>query len=85
MATCPKCKASSRTDPNFEVVDALVAQPIGSSSLAGVMTKVSAVSALKMQHTTCGWSVLGRIEDEYFVVDPELSEWAAKADEVSAS
>ena len=75
MATCPRCYVSSHQDPDsFTEEPALVARPIGSFSLAGAQMKFSAVEALRMSHTTCGWSVLGRDDGQgYLVVDRELN------------
>jgi hypothetical protein len=70
MATCPKCKTSSRVDPGALVVEeVIVAKPVGTFSLAGAQMKFAATERLRC--TKCGWSVLGHIEDDQFFADPE--------------
>jgi hypothetical protein len=53
----------------------IVAEPLGSFSLAGVQMKVSARSEPEMQLTceACGWHVLGYVR--YDGGDPYLIEW----------
>lgn len=72
MATCPNCGASSRTDPTFSVEEVLISKPPGTFSIAGVQTKVVATQTLRLSHS-CGWSILGYIDDESFVGDPATS------------
>lgn len=69
MATCPQCGADSKLDPTFAVVWVMVAQPLGTFSLAGVQPKVSVREVPELRHERCGWSVRGRIEGDYFVAD----------------
>lgn len=77
MATCPACGQSSRAEPGLMTVEfVLVASPIGSFSLAGAQDKVSATSAA-MLSCRCGWSVIGYINGDEFVVDEELTARAA--------
>lgn len=84
MATCPDCGANSRTDPTFVQEPVMVARPVGSFSLAGAGVKFSAFEALRLRHVgsedrPCGWTVYGRSEDGYFIVDPTLTATAPAA------
>jgi hypothetical protein len=71
MATCPNCSVSSRTDgeaiwiePCFEAI------PMGGWSVSGMQLKTVAVMRLRLC-CECGWSIVGRIEGEEFLGDPD--------------
>lgn len=73
MATCPDCGVSSRINPSgFALEQVIVAKPLGSFSLAGAQTKVSATSRVQLSHS-CGWSVVGRVDADgnNLIVDPK--------------
>jgi hypothetical protein len=71
MATCPNCGLRSRDEPDVMVVEeVLTAKPVGSFSLAGAQMKFSATKSLRLR-CRCGWSILGRIEGDSFIADPE--------------
>lgn len=70
MATCPRCGASSRTDPTFTITEKITARPIGDWSLAGVQTKFNATTTLVLTHEACGWSVEGWLDGNNFVARP---------------
>jgi hypothetical protein len=51
----------------------LVASPVGTYSLAGVQTKVSAGRAYRLA-CRCGWNVTGQIEGDQFIANPTTTE-----------
>lgn len=70
MATCPKCKVSTRITPGaMRVEPVLVARPLGSFSLAGAQMKVSARSALRLSCNHCDFEITGRVEGSDFIAD----------------
>lgn len=70
MATCPSCGVSSRDDPTAMVMEPFYeARAIGTFSLAGRTMKVSAVAKATLT-CRCGWSIVGRLEDDHLVIDP---------------
>jgi hypothetical protein len=78
MATCPNCRTSSRTAPDAITVEqVLAARPLGTWSLSGAGMKTSAVATLRMS-CRCGWSILGRIEGDSFVGDPDTQTCPSK-------
>jgi hypothetical protein len=52
----------------MEIKQVMVAAPIESFSLAAVQWKMSVFPAWRLQ-CRCGWSVVGRIENDEFVAD----------------
>lgn len=71
MTTCPRCGASSRTDPTaLSLKPALQVSPVGTHSLAGVQMKFSARTAHRLT-CRCGWTVTGQIENGQLIVTPD--------------
>lgn len=70
MATCPRCQ--SKDGLILRNTNRLHARPVGSFSLAGVQTKLSAVEVYELIHPSCGWLVSGTIRDGYLLA---LSDW----------
>lgn len=73
MATCPnpKCGASTRVTPGImEIVEEIVAKPLGTFSIAGNQMKVSAYTQLRLVCRACDWSTPGWIEGGHFVAYP---------------
>lgn len=56
---CSSCSATG----TISVRPVLVARPLGTFSLAGAQTKVSAVTAAVAECSACGLSVTGRLEN----------------------
>lgn len=70
MATCPNCGAHGYP-PNagFTLDTVLTAKPLGTWSVAGAQSKTVATARPRLAHS-CGWSILGQVDDRHFVADP---------------
>lgn len=72
MATCPRCRQSSRADADLITVEAtggFIAKPLGTWSLSGTQYKTAARPQLRMT-CRCGWSIVGYIADNGFAEWP---------------
>lgn len=58
MKPCPKCGAAG----TVALRPALIVQPLGSFSLAGVQLKVSAREGWELACSACAFRVLGQVE-----------------------
>lgn len=83
QSPCPVCHVIGRLDITMQ----LVANPIGTYSIAGAQTKVTAQQRPVLDCTACGLHVVGTIEDDHAVFpSPEprpASDPAANSDDDS--
>ena len=59
VMNCPSCSAAGTVSVRL----VLVAKPLGTFSLAGAQTKMSAVTAAVAECSACGLTVSGRLEN----------------------